>query len=75
MQSDSRRSQTRSGVTIDRLPQETRILTLARQHRLTVYEASYLELAQREMAPRATLDADLRKAAAALGIALIDGES
>jgi len=69
------RELSRFGVVIDRTPQETAILTFARQHRLTVYDASYLELAQREAIPLATLDNDLRKAAAALGIALIDVET
>jgi predicted nucleic acid-binding protein len=65
----------RFGVMIDRMPQEAAILTLARRHRLTVYDASYLELAQREALPLATLDADLRSAAAALGIALIGAQA
>lgn len=69
------RELSRFGVMIDHTPQETAILTFARQHRLTVYDASYLELAQREAIPLATLDNDLRKAAAALGIALIDVEA
>ncbi len=69
------RALSRLGVMIDRAPQETAILTLARQHRLTVYDASYLELAQREALPLATLDTDLRKAAAALAIALIGAEA
>jgi predicted nucleic acid-binding protein len=59
-------------VTIDRAPREAVILALARQHRLSVYDASYLELARRGTLPLATLDTDLRQAAAALGIALID---
>jgi predicted nucleic acid-binding protein len=53
----------RLGVTIDRTPDEAAILTLARRHRLTVYEASYLELAQREAVLLATLDTDLVNAA------------
>jgi predicted nucleic acid-binding protein len=65
------RELSRFGVTIDREPEEAAILTFARQHRLTVYDASYLELAQREAIPLATLDSDLRKAACALGVALI----
>ena len=69
------RELSRFGVMLDRTPQETAILTFARQHRLTVYDASYLELAQREAIPLATLDNHLRKAAAALGIALIDVEA
>lgn len=66
------RELSRFGVIIDRTPQEAAILALARQHRLTVYDASYLELAQRETLPLATLDKELRKAAATLDITLID---
>ncbi len=57
------RSLSRLGVTIDRDPDETGVLTLARRHRLSVYHASYLELAGREGFPLATLDADLAAAA------------
>jgi predicted nucleic acid-binding protein len=38
-------------------------LQLAVAHRLTLYDASYLELAQRRKLPLATLDRDLRTAA------------
>ena len=69
------RALSRLGVRMDRTPDEGAVLTLARQHRLTVYDASYLELAQREAVPLATLDRDLRNAAAALGVALIDAEA
>lgn len=69
------REVSRFGVMIDRTPEEVTIMTLARQHRLTVYDASYLELAQREAIPLATLDKDLRKAAAALDIALMGAEA
>jgi predicted nucleic acid-binding protein len=62
----------RFGVAIDHAPRETTILSLARQHRLTVYDASYLELAQREALPLATLDTALQRAAVALKIELID---
>ena len=44
---------------------------LAEQHRLTLYDASYLELAQRLELPLATLDADLRAAARALSVQLL----
>jgi predicted nucleic acid-binding protein len=47
---------------------------LARNHRLSVYDAAYLELAQREGIPLATLDADLQKAAAAAGVGLLSRE-
>ncbi len=43
----------------------TRTLELARQHRLTTYDATYLELAIRTGLPLATLDHDLRRACAA----------
>jgi predicted nucleic acid-binding protein len=45
---------------------------LAEQYRLTAYDAAYLELAQRIGLPLATLDGDLRKAAAAAGAALVE---
>jgi predicted nucleic acid-binding protein len=68
------RGLSRLGVIVDRAPDEAAVLTLARRYRLTVYDASYLELAQRETLPIATLDKDLRAAAQAAGTALL-GES
>lgn len=41
----------------------TATLRLAERHRLTLYDAAYLELAQRRNLPLATLDAELRSAA------------
>lgn len=58
-------------VRLDRLPEGDAVLRLARTHRLSVYDAAYLELAQREALPLATLDADLRRAAAQEGVALL----
>lgn len=49
------------------------ILRLAETHRLTMYDAAYLELAQRRTLPLATLDAELGSAARALGVALLGG--
>lgn len=46
------------------------ILRLAERHRLTLYDAAYLELAQRRGLPLATLDGDLRRAASAERITL-----
>lgn len=60
-------------VRVDRLLDESAVLRLARTHRLSVYDASYLELAQREGMPLATLDADLRRAASDEGVPLISG--
>lgn len=48
------------------------VLPLARQYRLTAYDAAYLDLAKRERLSLATLDHGLRQAARALGIALLD---
>ena len=48
-----------------------RILALARKHRLTVYDAAYLELAQRRGAKLATLDDALLKAAKAEKVATV----
>ena len=44
------------------------ILTLARQERLPCYDAAYLEIAMREGLPIATLDRQLREAAARVGV-------
>ncbi len=47
---------------------------LAERFRLTVYDAIYLELAQRERLRLASLDQDLRSAGAALGVTLLGNE-
>lgn len=47
------------------------ILALAERHRLTTYDAAYLELALRRNLPLATLDRDLRRAATAEKIPLL----
>lgn len=46
-------------------------LTFARQHTLSIYDAAYLDLAQRLGLPLATLDISLRRAARTIGIALV----
>jgi predicted nucleic acid-binding protein len=46
-------------------------LQLARRFKLSSYDASYLELALRLGLPFATLDADLLRAALALGVAQV----
>ena len=58
-------------INVDRTPAEAALMTLARQHRLTVYDAAYLELAQREGVPLATLDTALRQAAKVVGVSLL----
>jgi predicted nucleic acid-binding protein len=47
------------------------LLRLARSYRLTVYDAAYLELAQRHDAPLATLDTELITAAQAEAVPLL----
>ncbi len=46
-------------------------IRLAERYRLTVYDAAYLELAQRRKLPLATFDQDLIKAAKAAGVILL----
>lgn len=59
-------------ITIDRSSQdETTTLLLARKHRLSVYDASYLELARREGVALATLDRELIRAAQSEGTVLL----
>jgi predicted nucleic acid-binding protein len=57
---------------LDQTPAAMRELSnLARMYQLTVYDAAYLELAQRESLPIATLDKGLRAAAVKAGVALL----
>jgi predicted nucleic acid-binding protein len=58
-------------IKIDQSPDHARVVHLVRHHRLTAYDAAYLDLARREMLPLATLDKDLIRAARAEGVALI----
>jgi predicted nucleic acid-binding protein len=46
-------------------------LQLSERHRLTLYDAAYLELALRRGLPLASLDADLRRAAQAEGVIVL----
>jgi predicted nucleic acid-binding protein len=47
-------------------------IRLAREHRVTAYDAAYLDLAKREELSLATLDHDLQAAGRTLGIAALD---
>jgi predicted nucleic acid-binding protein len=58
-------------ISLDRTPDEPAVMALARRHRLTVYDATYLELALREVVPLATLDQALAAAAQAEGVSLV----
>jgi predicted nucleic acid-binding protein len=61
----------RFAIAFDDTTDEKRVMALARRHRLTVYDAAYLELALRENVPLATLDAPLAAAARAEGVPLL----
>jgi predicted nucleic acid-binding protein len=58
-------------IEIAPLPEELAVLSLARRHQLSFYDAAYLELAQRERIALATLDRALARAAVAEGVELI----
>jgi predicted nucleic acid-binding protein len=51
------------------------LVPLARHHRLSVYDAAYLELAGRLGMPLATSDSSLAAAARRVGVDVIEGES
>jgi predicted nucleic acid-binding protein len=59
-------------IEVDYGADENAVLGLALTHQLTVYDATYLELAQRRVLPLATLDKALIQAAQAEGIPLFD---
>ena len=64
----------RLAISVDAATDEfawTMSLSLSDRFGLTLYDACYLELAQRRSLPLATLDQDLRKAAKALDIPLL----
>ena len=48
-----------------------RAVALARRHDLSLYDGSYIDLAKQRGLPLATLDAKLRKACAAMRVAVI----
>jgi predicted nucleic acid-binding protein len=61
----------RAGVEMDSAAPTIRdVLEVSRNYQLTVYDAAYLELAQREALPLATLDKALRAAAGKAGVKL-----
>jgi predicted nucleic acid-binding protein len=55
---------------IDSQPREPAVLSLARRHELTIYDAAYLELAQRKTLPLASVDRALVRAAEAAGVSV-----
>jgi predicted nucleic acid-binding protein len=68
------RNLARLPIVVDQTPDGAAVLTLARRHGLTVYDASCLELAVRHVAPLATLDLTLAQAAQRENISLIGHE-
>ena len=58
-------------IRIDTAPHENDLLALARKHRLSVYDAVYLELARREGVPLASFDGKLADAAPAERVSLL----
>lgn len=58
-------------IQIDPVEDEQAILGLARQYRLSFYDAAYLAVALRHHVPLATLDKDLAAAALASGVPLL----
>lgn len=58
-------------VVTDSEPDLDAVVALARSHRISIYDAVYLELAQRRRAALATLDAGLVAAAAAAEVAVV----
>ena len=58
------------GISIDRDHDRDVLIAIARQHDLSVYDAAYLEVAQRRECLFATLDLRLRKAAESSGVEL-----
>lgn len=59
------------GIVLDTGAESGAVMDLARRHRLTAYDALYLELALRRALPLATLDRALGAAAEAEDVALI----
>jgi predicted nucleic acid-binding protein len=58
-------------IVIETLPPDTDVLALSRKHRLSVYDAAYLELANRRNLCLATLDRPLADAAKKEGVTLL----
>lgn len=61
------------GLTLDHQPSEQGVMSLARRHGLTVYDAVYLDLALRQGLCLATLDQALIRAAKAEGVEIVTG--
>ena len=58
-------------IRLDTEPDHGLVLSIAREHRLTVYDALYLDLAVRTSATLATLDRRLASAATDRGVPVV----
>ena len=58
-------------IELDRAHDEALLIRLARQHRLSAYDAAYLEVAVRRVLPIASLDRNLVRAATDSNVALV----
>ena len=58
-------------IEISTVEEEQAVFQIARQFRLSFYDAAYLELAQRNRIPLATLDKALQLAATSTGVSLL----
>lgn len=58
------------GLLVERAPALSRLYRISRQHRLSAYDAAYLELAMRMNIPLATRDAALKASAESVGLHL-----
>lgn len=65
------RALSRLRIEVDPQPGDVIVMALARRYRLTVYDATYLELARRTAIPLATLDTALAAAATSEGVAIV----
>ncbi len=69
---DRLRAMRRLPVATDAAPDLDAVVALARSHRLSIYDAIYLELARRHRAALATLDAGLAHAATAEDLPIVE---
>lgn len=59
------------GIVFDSIPRHDEVLNLARTYQLSVYDATYLELAMRMQCPIATFDRKLIRASRSAGVEVV----
>lgn len=65
------RATSRLRIEVHSIPADVTVMAFARRYRLTVYDATYLELAHRTAISLATLDTALAAAAVSEGVAIL----